>query len=84
MYKIRFLSILDVINNINSSKAWEKDNIPLQVLKESSDICATGLSSGMNHCTYKRNLKNADVTPIFKKGDPSENEFKVVTLCRQI
>ena len=61
------------INDIDSSKSYLKDNIPPKILKENNDICAIVLSSDINQCISKGkfpdNLKNADITPIFKKGD---------------
>ena len=67
------LNIHDEINNIDSSKAYQKDNIPPILLKENSDICATVICSDINQCidtgSFPSNLKNADITPLFKKTD---------------
>ena len=67
------LSTHSVINNIDSSKACQNDNIPAKVLKEKVDICTIVLSSDINNCILNRifliNLKYADTTPIFKKSD---------------
>ena len=71
-YPISESDIYSVINNIDSSKAYQKNNIPPKVLKDSGDICAIVLSSDMNLCISKgkfpNNLKNADITHIIKKG----------------
>ena len=65
------LNILSVFNNINSSKAYQKNNIPPQILKDNVDICTVILSSDINNCIYHsifpNNLKHADITPTFKK-----------------
>ena len=67
------LNIHTAINNIGSSKAYQKNNIPPKVLKENSDVCAIVIRSDINKCISKgefpNNLKNADITPTFKKGD---------------
>ena len=60
-----------VINNIDSSKAYQKDNIPPSILKANVDIIAKVLHNDINlnieNGSFPVNLKNADVTPIFKK-----------------
>ena len=65
------LNIHDEINNIDSSKAYQKDNIPPILFKENNDICATVICSDINQCidtgSFPSNLKNADITPLFKK-----------------
>ena len=66
-------NVLMVINSIDSSKAYQKDNIPLQILKENSDISALVVTHDINRSIdegkFPSSLKNADVTPIYKKGD---------------
>ena len=67
------LNIHDEVNNIDSSKAYQKDNIPPILLKENNDICATVICSDINQCidtgSFPSNLKNAGITPLFKKID---------------
>ena len=59
-----------MINNIDSSKAYQKRNIPLKLLKLNDDICTIVLT---NRCIEKgkfpNNLKKADIIPSFKKDD---------------
>ena len=67
-------SILKINDDfIDTSKSYQKNNIPPKILKENYDICTIVLSSYVNHCIEKgifpNNLKNADITPTFKKGD---------------
>ena len=65
------LNIHSVINNIDSSKAYQKENIPPQILQDNVDICAIAISSDINKCIlngiFPNNLKHADITPTFKK-----------------
>ena len=64
-------SIHSIISNIDSSKAYQNNNIPPQILKDNVDICTVFLSSDINKCIYNgifpNNLKHADITPTFKK-----------------
>ena len=75
-FDFKFVTDIDihsVINTIDSSKAYKKDNIPPKFLKENVDICELVFSSDINHCIengkFPSNLKIADITPIFKKND---------------
>ena len=65
--------IYDITSNIDSAKAYQKDNIPPQILKDNVDICSYVLFSDVNKCIYNgvfpNNLKHADITPTFKKTD---------------
>ena len=65
--------IHDIINNIDSSKAYQKENIPPKILKDNVDICAMTLTSDVNNCLkngiFPDNLKYGDITPIFKKDE---------------
>ena len=60
-----------VIQHIESSKAYQKDNIPPKVLKANADICTSliceDINFNINNGTFPTNLKCADITPIFKK-----------------
>ena len=62
--------IICVINNIDLSKAYQKDNIPPSILKANVDIIAKVLHDinlNIENGSFPVNLKNADVTRIFKK-----------------
>ena len=58
-------------NNINSKKATPKGDIPVKILKWNSDIIAPALTECYNqnvkNSTYPNELKNADISPIYKK-----------------
>ena len=60
-----------MIQNVDTSKAFQKDDIPPKLLKANVDICSIVLTSDVNRCivnaTFPNNLKNADITPTFKK-----------------
>lgn len=58
---------------MNTSKAFQANNIPPKILKENRDIFSDILSNNLNNsiCNAKfpDNLKYADITPAFKKDD---------------
>ena len=62
-------NIHEILKNIDSSKAYQKNNIPPIILKENADICVMIIRSDLNLCIEKgifpSNLKNADITPFF-------------------
>ena len=61
------------INNLNSKKATPKGNIPVKILKLNSDIITPALTECYNenikNSTFLNELKNADISPVFKKKD---------------
>ena len=65
--------IVKEINELKTSKATPKDSIPAKIIKEFQDIFAQKISIDFNHSVdlgfFPNNLKYADVTPVFKKGD---------------
>ena len=60
------------ILNLNNKKASQSSNIPTKINKENSDIFEKVLCSFINNSikssTFPSCLKEADVTPIHKKG----------------
>ena len=65
--------VFRVISNIDSSKAYQKNNIPPKILKDNADIVASVLCDDINmnidKGKFPSNLKNADISPLFKKLD---------------
>ena len=49
--------VRSVIKNVDSSKAYQKDNIPLKVLKENADVVSRFLKDELNLNIHKENLK---------------------------
>ena len=74
-----------VIRNIDSPKAYQKDNIPPKILKENADVLSSFLKDDI-HLSFDKgkfpgNLKNADITPIFKKLDRnSKSNYRPVSI----
>ena len=74
-----------VIKNIDSSKAYQKDNIPPKILKENANVLSSFLKDDINLSfdkgKYPGNLKNADITPIFKKlNRNSKSNYRPVSI----
>ena len=61
-------AVTNVINNLDSSKAYQKDNMPSSILKANVDIIANVLHNDINlnigNVSFPVNLKKADVTYI--------------------
>ena len=61
------------INNADSKKATPKGDIPVKILKWNSDIIAPALTEcyirKIKNSTFSNELKNADISPTFKKKD---------------
>ena len=82
------ISALDMqkeICNLDSSKAYQKENIPPKVLQENAGVVSIVLSSDINRCLYNENfpsnLKNADITPTFKKGNRlSKDNYRPISI----
>ena len=75
-FSFQFVSENDVyrvINNIHSSKSYQKNDIPPKVLKENADAYTSVLCDGINRNIFKGkfpvNLKKTDITPLFKKPE---------------
>ena len=64
---------LTEIQNLNSRKASQQNDIPVKILKENSDICSYILHHNFNNSLFSNKfpkyLKKADITPVFKKDE---------------
>ena len=65
--------ILKEITQLNSSKAGQSTDMPTKIIKKNSDIFAdfivTSFNQSVANSIFPSSLKNADITPVFKKGD---------------
>ena len=70
---------------MKSSKAYPKDTIPPGIIKSNSDIFAFKVSNDFNICIksgeFPIKLKNADITPVYKKGDKhKKNNYRPISI----
>ena len=76
--------VLDLIKELPVNKATISNDIPVSVLKESIFAYYEKLTNICNNCirsgTFPEILKKAEVTPVFKKGDPtSKTDYRPVS-----
>ena len=66
---------LTEIQNLNSRKASQQNDIPVKILKENSDICSYiyivhyNFNNSLFSNKFSKYLKRADITPVFKKDE---------------
>ena len=69
-------NMLKEINNLDPKKQGNFCGVPAKCLKIGAEECCTYLTRVWNeelvaNCTFPEDLKKADVTPVFKKNDPT-------------
>ena len=77
---------------LNTSKASTFNNIPVKLLRDCRDLCTVPLSNiingGIKNALFDDILKLADVTPVYKIGDATDNKnyrtVSVLPTVRQI
>ena len=87
--KIHRDEVLSDILKLETSKACQDTDIPTKIVKENADIFANVLVSSFNDSIEKSNfpsiLKNASITPVFKKGDRnSKDNYRSVSILPNI
>ena len=76
--------VLNLIEQLPGNKATVSNDIPVSVLKESVSAYYEKLTDIFNNCirsgTFPEILKKSEVTPVFKKGDPtSKTDYRPVS-----
>ena len=74
--KIQESDIQKEVSTLNSKKVGPFGNSPTKVLKDSSNICNSLLQNIWNYEIlrkqyFPKNLKLSDITPVYKKKDPT-------------
>ena len=76
VFSLKYFNVMDIkreINNLNSKKVTPKGDIPVKILKSKSDTIVPALIENYNqnikNSTFPTELKNADISPVFKKKD---------------
>ena len=69
-------TIYTEIFNLSTSKSSPKDSIPAKLIQENCEIFAHKIFIDFHRAiqdgSFPNNLKSADISPVFKKGDRSE------------
>ena len=70
--------ILKEIKNLNSAKTTQEHDITIEILMENVDLFADFLHPAFNECVetgkFPSCLKQADITPVFKKGSTNSKD----------
>ena len=77
--------ICQIVNSLNSTSSVGYDEVPINIIKESIPLIAEPLSEVVNACfqqgVYPSSLKHSMITPIFKKGDPTQtNNYRPISV----
>ena len=71
--EISYTEMEHELSKVNVKKSTTFKNIPTKLLKDTSDICCDTLleiiNKNIKNNIFPNELKLADVTPVFKKGD---------------
>ena len=74
--KVTYEEILNEINSLDPSKSTQSEDIPFKVIKDNADIFTYFILQNFKICIidgkFPDQLKKADVSPIFKKGNHND------------
>ena len=70
---------------LNPNKASQRSDIPTKIIKENAEIFTDIIHPCFNHCietgTFPNCLKNADITPIHKRGSKNlKDNYRPVSI----
>ena len=86
---VSFEEIIKEIGKLEIKKACQETDIPTKLIKENSDIFADFIYQNFNNAiassVFPENLKNATVTPVFKKDSrTTESNYRPVSILPNI
>ena len=71
--KVNYEETLNEINSLDTSKSTQSEDISFKIIKDNADIFANFILQNFNKCiidvTFPDQLKKANVSPVFKKGN---------------
>ena len=81
--------IINEIRMLNPNKASQRSDIPTKIIKENAEIFTEIIHPCFSHCietgTFPNCLKNADITPIHKKGSKNlKDNYRPVSKIENI
>ena len=82
-------SLTSIINDLDSSKTCQKQDVPVNIIKNNSDIFTNILHENINHCLstsyFPDELKHAEVIPIHKKDSKLEkSNYRPVSILLNV
>ena len=82
-------TILNETTQLSSSKTDQSTDIPTKIINQNSDIFAdfilTSFNQSVANFIFPSSLKNADITPVFKKGDRNlKDNYRPVSILSNI
>ena len=77
------------LNNLDSKKACQANDIPTKLIKDNIDIfnnlILKDFNNSLDKFLFPADLKNAEVVPVFKKGDKTNKEsYRPVSILSNI
>ena len=83
--KVSVAGVKKEIRKLDPRKATQNTDIPVRILKQNSDIFGNYICDFFNECVDKgvfpSILKNANITPVFKKGfRGSKDNYRPVSI----
>lgn len=73
--RVTLEAVSKIIQSLNNSKAVLVDDVPVRIITDNIDLFASKLKIDFNRSRttfFPRNLKLADIIPIYKKGNRSD------------
>ena len=82
-------TILNELRKLSPQKACQESDIPVKIIKENLDIVSNFVYNNFNNSLFSSNfpsyLKNANITPIFKKKDRANIEnYRPVSILHNL
>ena len=77
--------IKNEVKGLNPNKVTTHNNIPPKILAQTAEVTANTLqflfNNAISNSKFSENLKLVDVTPVFKKKDPSgKTSYRLVSV----
>ena len=87
--EVRLKDVRNEIDSLDPKKACQQSDIPTKLLKSNSDIFSNFITCDINSCIEKgyfpNHLKNAEIAPVFKKGDRCKKEnYRPISILSNI
>ena len=87
--KVTTKHVIKIIEGMKVEKSCQSTDIPTKIIKLNKQIIADFISENFNHCIdigeFPTELKQADITPVFKKEDKSDkSNYRPVSILSNL